>query len=142
MFSIIPTAATEEADETEPGSETREKSVAADWAAVDGSVILDEADLRSAKAESLIAGSAALSAFDEYNDRRDATTLEANRCWPCLSPARDAIVPFPLTKDERSSTETSETVNWGKQTRDTAPCTSTASNAKDRTPLATEIPEK
>jgi hypothetical protein len=84
MFSIIPTADTEEADETAPGSELRAKCAAADWAAVDGSVILDDAELRVAKAESLIAVSAAFSAFDEYNNRRDATTLEANRCWPCL----------------------------------------------------------
>jgi DNA-binding LacI/PurR family transcriptional regulator len=80
MFSNMLKAAEDDAVEMEPGSDTREKSVDALWAAAEGSEIEEEEELRKAKVDSLIVARAALSALEVYRDDRDAAMLAAKRC--------------------------------------------------------------
>ena len=100
----------------------------------------EDEEFRNAKADSLMAARAAVFAFEEYKDAKDAATLAAKRCWPCVSPERDERKVLLPMRAERSVAEASKTVNSEEQTRDTAPRASTASKPRAFTPLARVMP--
>ena len=102
---------------------------------------MDEEEFRKAKADSLMPERAAVSALEEYKDDSEAAMFAAKRCWPCVSPARDAMKELLPMREVREAADASKTVNSEEQTRNTAPRASTASKPNDFTPLARVIPE-